>query len=117
MGKAGCRRARQIDDLPVFRLFLPACRPEARQRQQTRNTRFTIHNYSSLSWTAEPSSIILVIVYQQFSGQSIVPRMADQDSHAMYAEYEMLKGVEQRKNKLIEVKHRSVFPILWTFHS
>lgn len=30
--------------------------------------------------------------------------MADQDSHAMYAEYEMLKGVEQRKNILIEVK-------------
>lgn len=35
----------------------------------------------------------------------------------MYAEYEMLKGVEQRKNKLIEVKHHSVFPILWTVHS
>ena len=31
--------------------------------------------------------------------------MADTGSRAMYEEYEMLKGAEQRKNKLIEVRH------------
>lgn len=43
--------------------------------------------------------------------------MADQDSQAMYAEYEMLKGVEERKNILIEVKHRPVFLILGKLYS
>lgn len=36
--------------------------------------------------------------------------MADQGSRAIYAEYEMLKGIEQRKNNLIEVKHHSLSP-------